>query len=130
MRYLPPFDVLRRDVNTTTVRGKTHVSLSYDAFLGVIRRVLATVNVDEAWYARQYPDIARAIQAGNVASGRNHFIEDGYFEGRMPFPVRVDERWYLEQNPDVARDVAARRVASAQAHFDANGYREGRLPFP
>ena len=26
-------------------------------------------------------------------------MDDGYFEGRLPFPIVVDERWYLEQIP-------------------------------
>jgi hypothetical protein len=103
--------------------------MPYDSLLAIIRRILSTIDVDEAWYLGQYDDIARAVRSGAVISGRRHFIEDGYFEGRLPFPIVVDERWYLEQNPDVAKDVLAGRVASAQAHFDADGYREGRLPF-
>ena len=56
-------------------------------------------------------------------------MDDGYFEGRLPFPIVVDERWYLEQNPDVATSIHDGVVASAQEHFDQDGYREGRLPF-
>ena len=103
--------------------------MPYDSFLNIIRMILATVDVDEEWYLQQYEDIARAVRSGTVPSGRRHFIDDGYFEGRLPFPIRVDERWYLEQNPDVANDVRGGRVASGQVHFDTNGYREGRLPF-
>lgn len=104
--------------------------MPYESFLSIIRLILATIEVDERWYLRQYDDIATAVRNGIITSGRHHFIEDGYFEGRLPFPIQIDERWYLEQNPDVANDVKAGRVASGQAHFDADGYREGRLPFP
>lgn len=129
MRYIAPFSVLSAEATTATVRGKTRVSMSYDIFLKIIKMVLSTVDVDEGWYLRQYDDIAAAVKSGVVKSARQHFIEDGYFEGRQPFPIKVDEAWYLEQNPDVAQDVKAGKLASAQEHFDSNGYREGRLPF-
>jgi hypothetical protein len=64
-----------------------------------------------------------------VQSARQHFLSDGYFEGRRPFPIIVDEKWYLATNPDVADSIRAGIVASAQEHFDKDGYREGRLPF-
>ena len=54
---------------------------------------------------------------------------DGYFEGRLPFPIHVDETWYMRQYPDVAESVRRGILPSAQAHFDEDGYREGRLPF-
>ena len=59
----------------------------------------------------------------------HHFVEDGYFEGRLPFPMKVDERWYMTQYPDVADSVRRGILQSAQAHFDEDGYREGRLPY-
>ena len=87
------------------------------------------VQVDEAWYARTYEDIGEAVREGVVVSAQQHFVHDGYFEGRMPFPVRVDEEWYLAQHPDVAESIRSGTVTSAQEHFERDGYREGRLPF-
>jgi hypothetical protein len=130
VRYIAPFDALRNEATTATVRGKVLVTMSYDAFLRIIKMILATVDVDESWYLRQYDDIGAAVRNGTIKSGRSHFIDDGYFEGRLPFPIKVDERWYLQQNPDVAQDIRDGKLASGQAHFDADGYREGRLPFP
>jgi hypothetical protein len=130
VRYLPPFDVIRSEVTTSSVRGKLRVNMSYDSFLKIIKTFAATVNVDEAWYMQHYEDIARVIQEGRLPSGRRHFVNDGYFEGRLPFPIEVDEQWYLAQNPDVADDVRRGVIPSGQAHFDEFGYREGRLPFP
>jgi hypothetical protein len=103
--------------------------MPYEAFLKVVRMIVSTIDVDEQWYLKQYEDIAQAVRSGSISSGRRHFIDDGYFEGRLPFPIKIDEDWYLEQNPDVAADVKAGRLVSGQAHFDADGYREGRLPF-
>ena len=78
---------------------------------------------------RRYEDIARAVREGSIASAKQHFVDDGYFEGRLPFAVPVNERWYLEQYPDVAESIRKGVVASAEQHFAEDGYREGRLPF-
>jgi hypothetical protein len=111
------------------VRGELQVNMSYDDFLAVIRTILVAADVDERWYLQRYEDIARAVAKGDVASGRRHFIDDGYFEGRQPFPIEVDEKWYLAEYPDVADAIRVGDIASAQAHFDALGYMEGRRPF-
>ncbi len=129
MKYLPPFDLIRRMVEVSTVRGELRVSLSYDDFIKILRLMISGIAVDEDWYLTEHEDIAKAIASGVVMSARQHFIDDGYFEGRLPFPMPVDERWYLEQNPDVADSVRKGVVSSGQQHFSEDGYREGRLPY-
>jgi hypothetical protein len=129
VKYLPPFEFIRRSIHITTVKGELRVNLSYEEFIGIIRQMIQGVQVEEAWYARAYQDIGLAVKEGVVGSGRQHFVHDGYFEGRMPFPIRVDEAWYLAKYPDVAAHIREGTVESAQDHFDRNGYREGRLPF-
>ena len=54
-----------------------------------------------------------------MRSAQQHFVDDGYFEGRLPFPMRVDEKWYLQQNPDVADSVShgAALACAAKARF-------------
>jgi hypothetical protein len=128
VKYLPPFDLIRRMVEVSTVRGELRVSLSYDDFIRIMRLMIAGIEVDETWYLAQHEDIARAINGGTVASAKRHFVDDGYFEGRLPFPMPVDERWYLEQNPDVAEGVRKGTITSGEQHFAEDGYREGRLP--
>jgi hypothetical protein len=128
LNYLPPFDLLRRAVEISTVRGELRVSLSYDDFIRIIRLMISGIHVDEEWYLKEYEDIAQAIRDGKVASAKQHFIDDGYFEGRRPFPMLVDERWYLKQYPDVAESVRKGVVGSGEQHFAEDGYREGRLP--
>src|SRR5262249_46854246 len=128
--YLPPFDLIRRMVEVSTVRGELRVSLSYDDFIKLLRMMISGTELNEDWYLAEHEDIARAVASGTVASAKQHFVDDGYFEGRLPFPMTVDERWYLEQYPDVAESVRKGAVGSAQQHFIEDGYREGRLPFP
>ena len=129
MRYLPPFDSVRRAVEISTVRGQLRVSMAYEEFVALIKSVVGGIEIDSRWYLERYPDVADAIARGAAASAAEHFAGDGYLEGRMPFPVTVDERFYLEQNPDVAEGIRAGAVASAQEHFEQSGYREGRRPF-
>jgi hypothetical protein len=129
MRYLPPFDILKSYVKIETVRGELMVKCSYEEFVQVVRRVIADVEVDEDWYLQQYPDIADAIDKGLVESAKSHFVNDGFFEGRLPFQVDVDEDFYLRENPGVAEYVKKGLLNSGQQHFDENGYKEGRLPF-
>jgi hypothetical protein len=129
VKYLPPFELIRRSIEISTVRGELRVNVSYEDFVKILRTMIQGVEVDEAWYARTYEDIGSAVKDGVVRSARQHFVDDGYFEGRLPFKMTVDDRWYLAENPDVAESIRQGVVESAQQHFDKDGYREGRLPF-
>ncbi len=129
MKYLPPFDLIRRSVEISTIRSELRVNVSYEEFVRLLKKMIAGTEVDEDWYLRTYEDIAKAVREGSIKSAQHHFVEDGYFEGRLPFAMKVDERWYLTQNPDVADSVRRGILPSAQAHFDEDGYREGRMPY-
>jgi hypothetical protein len=130
VNYLPPFEGIKALVSFAAVKGELTVSASYTQFAALIRILLQGIGVDEAWYLNQYPDVADAIEKGIVASAKAHFLNDGYFEGRLPFLIKVDEAWYLDQNPGVAEYIKRGELESAQQHFNDNGYREGRRPFP
>ena len=130
MQYIPPFSILKDHLTIATEHGELRVSGSYQDFLAIIRRLLAGIQVDERWYLERYPDIADAITRGIVTSAQQHFVDDGYFERRQPFPIRVNERWYLQNNTGIADFVRQGKLESGQQHFDENGYQEGRLPFP
>ena len=43
--------------------------------------------VDERWYLEAYPDVAESVRKGVVTSGEQHFAEDGYREGRLPYEL-------------------------------------------
>jgi hypothetical protein len=129
LKYLPPFEVLKSYLTISNVKGELMVTCSYESLVQMLRQLIIGVQVDEAWYLERYPDIAEAIAQGVVQSPRIHFVNDGYFEGRLPFPIKVDERYYLGQNTGVADYVRKGMLESGQQHFDENGYVEGRLPF-
>src|SRR6185312_17389672 len=115
VRYIPPLAVLLHKVQVTGTADARRVSLTYEDFLGILKQLLADVEFDEAWYLRSNEDVQRGIKAGILQSGRQHFVDHGYFEGRRPCPLTVDEAWYLQKYPDVADDLRHGRVASAQA---------------
>jgi len=115
-------------LNLTNFRGKLTATATFDDIRSMIRTLLAGMEFDEAWYLAHNPDIAEAVNAGTIKSGKEHFLSDGYFEGRLPFPIQVDSDWYLSQYPEVAQAVTAGAMRSAQQHFDEHGYKEGRLP--
>jgi hypothetical protein len=129
VKYLPPFDLIRRSIEISTIRGELRVNVSYEDFVKILKKMIVGIQVDEDWYLRTYEDIAKAIRDGIVKSAQQHFVDDGYFEGRLPFAMHVDERWYMSEYPDVAESVRKGVVVSGQSHFDEDGYREGRLPF-
>ncbi len=107
-----------------------YVELQEAKLFALIRGLLESVEVDEAWYLKTNPDVAVAVEAGELNSARAHYIISGYFENRLPRPVVVDETWYLTEYPDVAEAIRGGMVASASAHFESSGFVEGRLPAP
>lgn len=129
LKYLPPFEVLNSYLTISSVKGELMVTCSYENLIQLLRRAIVGIEVDEQWYLKRYPDIAEAIDKGLVQSARLHFISDGYFEGRLPFPINVEERYYLAQNAGIAEYVRKGMLENGQQHFDENGYVEGRLPF-
>ncbi len=128
MKYLLPFSVLKNSIKLLSVKGQLKVDMNYDEFLDFVKKFLRAVPIDETWYRTTYPDVAEAIEAGAYRSAQQHFIEHGYFEGRLPFDLEVDEEFYIKQYPDIETSVQAGVVTSARDHFVRHGYEEGRLP--
>jgi hypothetical protein len=61
VRYLPPFELIRRSIEISTVRGELRVNVSYENFIEILRRMIQGIEVDEAWYTRTYEDIGHAL---------------------------------------------------------------------
>lgn len=82
---------------------------------------------DEIWYLNDNPDVALAIQQGNLASGWQHYRTWGATEGRNP-NVLFNETWYLACNADVAQAVAQGALCSGYQHYLHHGWTENRDP--
>jgi hypothetical protein len=92
---------------------------------------------DEALYLQQNPDVAAAVEAGQIASGLEHFHLFGEAEGRSPgivpeaptLPEGFDAAVYMNQNPDILEaGIASGRPLDEYAidHYLAFGKDEGR----
>ena len=131
MSYIPPYEMLKQKVRVIGSNGngnKGRIDMKYDDFTDLIKLMLRAVAVDEAWYCSRYPDVAKAIKAGTYKSAKHHFVEEGYFEDRLPYEFFVDEEWYMANYPDIAIGIKAGSLESPKEHFMSHGYKEGRLP--
>ena len=125
--YLIPYWRLREFLGFAS-DDEQAVPLNAEKLRQAVRLLLRAVDVDEDWYSSQYPDVKEAVAKGVFRSGKHHFIESGYFEGRKPARVVVDEQWYSRAYPDVGESVEFGEIGSCQEHFDRYGESEGRLP--
>jgi hypothetical protein len=128
MSYLPPFDVIKEKFRVVGGLGRARIDMKQSDFVDLLKLMLRAVDVKEEWYLAHYPDVAEAIKAGAYKSGKHHFVEEGYFEGRVPYEFAVDEQWYKSNYPDIAVGMQSGTLGSPKEHFLAHGYKEGRLP--
>src|SRR3954454_17766884 len=87
LSYLPPFDVVKRSFELSTSKGQLMATASYENIIKMIRLLISAIDVDEVWYLDTYPDVAQAVRQGQISSAKEHFINNGYFEGRLPSKV-------------------------------------------
>jgi hypothetical protein len=84
---------------------------------------------DEGYYLREYPNVAAAVNAGELATGYDHFIQYGQYEtGYNPSPYwdYWANQWYLKENPDVAAWANAHGIKSAFMQYYQYGQYENR----
>jgi hypothetical protein len=105
------------------------VEVSETRFHELIRSILPSIEVDEAWYRKRYRDVDQAVKDGQIKSAKEHYLLVGYFENRIPRLIRVNEEWYLRAYPDAADAVNRGRFDSGQEHFEKYGFNEGRSPY-
>ncbi len=126
--YFPPFSMVKKSLQFKAADGEVQVSLPYDELVRLVKLMACSVRVDENWYLARNPDVVAAIRSGQIRNARQHWVEFGYFEGRLPGPLAVDPDWYLSRYPDVAQAMVAGATLSPLSHFLDCGYQEGRLP--
>jgi hypothetical protein len=128
--YFPSQAVLSQAVgcDLSDENSATPAQISLTLLRLLVRSALEGAPFDEAYYLRQNPDIEVAWKAGSIADLRQHFIDNGYFEGRKAWSIDVDEKWYLGLYKDVALAVRESQVVSAQQHYELVGEREWRAP--
>ncbi len=83
---------------------------------------------DDAFYVESNSDVAEAVRAGWLNSGRDHYIQYGFTERRAPFAFDPD--WYLAQYPLAAMEVAFGDYSDFIHHYAAVGKARGYLARP
>ena len=88
----------------------------------------STLPFDMDFYLTTYPDIKSAYEAGRISDPRQHFVEEGYLEGRFGSKPNVDEEYYINMYKDVRAVIAGGGIASGLDHYLRSGAFEGRFP--
>jgi len=117
--------------STPMLSAGTHTAYVYaedqggNVLIGTATIVSQNSLFDEHYYLEKYPNVAAAVAAGQFATGYDHYIEYGQYEGYSPSPY-WDESWYLKENPDVAAAVAAHKTSSGFMNYYLYGQYENR----
>lgn len=130
--YVPHVEMLLQSLRISRDRLDSRSKIAVDPRLlvHVLRQIVAALPFDEAFYLTTYDDVAEAHGRGEIGDLHEHFIQAGFFEGRMGAEPVVDAAYYQATYPDVGAAIAAGTIASALDHYVQRGAAEGRAPSP
>ena len=130
--YLPHIDLLLQSLRIARDRLDSRSKIAVDPRLlvHVIKQIVAALPFDAAFYLTTYDDVAQAHANGGIGDLHAHFIEAGFFEGRLGADPEVDAGYYLATYPDVGRAIAEGQIGAAGDHYVQRGSAEGRAPNP
>jgi hypothetical protein len=130
--YAPPFAVILRLLNlgeeSSAIPHDKPVVVPLGLLRFLLRGMVASMPFDEELYLRTNTDVAKAMLCGDIASAQDHFVTNGYFEGRDGAGEEFAEDWYLRTNPDVAEGITAGTWQSPYDHYRTEGVFELRSP--
>jgi hypothetical protein len=117
---LPHIDLLTQAMRIPPERldGRAKIAIDAPLLRLILQSLVSLMPFSEAFYRESYADLAAAAATGRIADLHRHFVETGYFEGRLGAP------------PDVHEAVARGDMASAREHYLRAGAAEGRVPSP
>lgn len=128
--YFPHVDLLLKSlrIDRNRLSGRSKIAIDAPLLRRIIQCAIERLPFSEDFYRRTYPDIAAAAAAGRIADLHRHFIDTGYFEGRLGAPPGVDDGYYRAAYQDVSEAIAEGSVSSAHDHYMQAGAAEGRVP--
>ena len=128
--FLPHAKILLGAMLLTPERLKTGARAAVP--LPILRAILtasaSNLPFDKEFYLATYSDVASAYKAGRIQDVHTHFVETGYFEGRLGSNPNVDEAYYRKTYPDVATAIKSGALKSGYEHYIKTGAAEGRSP--
>jgi hypothetical protein len=130
MQYLPHIDLLLQSlrINRERLDSRSKIAIEAKLLKSILQTMAEDLPFSEEFYLQTYPDIAEAYEAGKIPDLRRHYVELGFFEGRLGARPPVDEAYYNQLYPDVAAAVQRGDVKSAAEHYMRSGAAEGRIP--
>src|SRR6266853_1259493 len=95
--YFPPYPMLQQAVSEDrNSRGElVALRIPKAIFAKFLRNYYDAVGFDEAGYLERNPDVVEGIKQGRVKSALDHFVNNGFYEGRLANYVRPEDVWYL-----------------------------------
>jgi hypothetical protein len=130
VEYVPHIELLLRAlrINRDRLNSKSKIAIDAKLLRTLLETIAAAQDFSEEFYLGTYPDIAEAHAAGQITDLKRHFVELGFFEGRMGAPPPVDESYYLGLYKDIEAAVQHGDVKSGAEHYMRSGAAEGRIP--
>lgn len=94
VRPIPPFASILERCSAAPEPGMVTIALT--DLRQIVRGFLAAIPFDRDEYLHWYPDFARLEAEGRIRSARDHWLEYGYFEGRLLYgweglPLDIDQ---------------------------------------
>ena len=130
LQYVPHINLFLQAlrINRERLDSKSKVAIDAKLLKSLLKTIAECAPFSEQFYLETYTDIAEAYAAGQIPNLHEHFVELGYFEGRIGAPPAVDEAYYINLYKDVGQAVMRGDVTSGVEHYETSGYAEGRIP--
>jgi hypothetical protein len=130
LQYVPHIDLILRAlrINRERLDSKSKVAIDARLLKALLKTIAQCAPFSEDFYRETCPDIARAHAAGRIPDLRRHYVEFGFFEGRLGAPPPVDEGYYASLYPDVTQAMLCGEVKSGAEHYRNSVCAEGRIP--
>ena len=130
MDYLPHIDMFLRAlrINRERLGSKSKIAVEARLLRQLLQALVEAAPFSEEFYLQNNADVAEAYAQGRIDNLQQHFIEQGYFEGRLGARPPVNEAFYAMTYKDVAEAVKRGEVQSGTEHYIRSGSAEGRLP--
>lgn len=126
--FLPPIQTLRAALHLSDgeIDGPRYALVPRRMLRFLLSLLAERIEFDARAYQAANPDILDGF-GYDEAAARNHFLTQGYFEGRTGWGPPFDAEWYAAAYPDVAEQLGADPRALLE-HYVTQGIREGRAP--
>lgn len=128
MMNLPPYRAVLSYFGVSILDGHERLTIQRDQLDNILRHFLKLIPFDENAYLSYCYDVKDSISRGHYpATGRQHFIDFGYFEGRQPFGPYLPEPQNLTQPPYDVPDAYYMLLAKAWKQIGGGDLRKAEL---